>query len=91
MSSLSPLLLTDTQVDIPGSPFFLSPHSLHSPQPSPISPLIAHSPNVSDADFLWHETFYDANAFPSKPELGEIPPYFLDGDVVEHHPVSLGL
>lgn len=80
-------LLTDTQADIPGSPFFTSPYYLLSPQPSPISPLIVHSPGV-DADFFWREAFYDAIVFPSKLDLGEIPPYFLEGDVVEHHAVS---
>jgi hypothetical protein len=89
MSTLSLLLPTDTQADVPGSPFFLPPLCLHSPQPSPLSPLIVQSPNA-DPDLFWHEAFYDANPFPSKPDLGETPPYYLDcnGNIVDQYPVS---
>lgn len=82
--SLPPLLLqTDTQADTPGSPFIPSPICFHSPQPSPISPLTVKGPE--DADFLWHGTF---SAFQSESDLLGIPSYSLDGDVVEHQPVS---
>lgn len=86
MPSPSLALLTDTQADTPGSPFFPSPLYLHSPQPSPISPLIVQSPNV-DADFFWP---FEAIAFPPKSDLGEISAYFLDDDVVDRYTVGPG-
>lgn len=87
MSSPHLTLLTEPQVDIPGSPFFLSPIYLHSPQPSPISPLITQSP-VADPNFFWYENLYDTTVFLPKLDQGGISPSLLDGDVVEHFPVS---
>lgn len=79
----SPLLsLTDAQVDVLGSPFPPSPLFLQSPQPSQISPLLVQSPRV---DSFWHEPLFGANFFA---EL-EVPPFFLDNDVVNNLSVSL--
>ena len=84
--SPSPLLFTDTQADILGSSFPPSPLSL-SPQPSQISPLIVQSPEV---DTFWHEPFLSANDFLPKDELEGVPPYFLDGGIIDPFSVSPG-
>lgn len=81
MSSTPPLLLADLLT----SSFPRSPLCPRSPQLSQLSPLIVQNPEV---DSLWHETLFDANIFLSKPEPEGIPPYFLDGEAVDHHSVS---
>ncbi|KAF9650888.1 hypothetical protein BDM02DRAFT_3185043 [Thelephora ganbajun] len=81
MSSSPLLLLADTQADILGSSFPPSSLCLQSPQLSQISPLIGQSPEV---DSLWHEIFLGANTFLSNPDLGPVPPCFLDSEIVDH-------
>jgi len=46
--------------------------------------LIVHIPEL---DSLWHEPLFDANIFLSKPEPEVVSPYFLDGEVVDHHSI----
>ena len=73
--SLSPLLLlTDTQVDVPGSSF---------PPPFTFGPL---NPEV---DAFWHEPALGPNDFLPKPKLDGIPPHFLDGEIFDRLSVNL--